>query len=166
MGITRAQQRLFLSRASQRTIYNQVNHNAPSRFLSEIPERLLQDDWAEKKERASRTVPQVVRPQRGTGYPGRVTQPSQLYTAGNPLGIPGVRKGMVVPSPARAVAESAMKRLFQPGDRVMHRKFGEGTVVALHGEGAETRIQIEFTAYGVKEFSLSIAPIVKLEDDE
>ncbi len=166
VGITRAQQRLFLSRASQRTIYNQVNHNAPSRFLSEIPERLLQDDWAEKKERASRTVPQVVRPQRGTGYPGRVTQPSQLYTAGNPLGIPGVRKGMVVPSPARAVAESAMKRLFQPGDRVMHRKFGEGTVVALHGEGAETRIQIEFTAYGVKEFSLSIAPIVKLEDDE
>ena len=48
----------------------------------------------------------------------------------------------------------------------MHRKFGEGQVVAVNGRGADARIQIEFTAYGVKEFSLSIAPIVKLEDDE
>ena len=59
-----------------------------------------------------------------------------------------------------------MASLFKPGDRVMHRKFGEGSVVGLHGTGSDARIQIEFTAYGVKEFSLSIAPIVKLEDDE
>ena len=48
----------------------------------------------------------------------------------------------------------------------MHRKFGEGRVVELHGAGSDTRIQIEFTAYGVKEFVLSIAPIVKLEDEQ
>jgi len=48
---------------------------------------------------------------------------------------------------------------------VMHRKFGEGRVAALIGNGADARIQIEFTAYGVKEFALSIAPIVKLEDE-
>ena len=59
-----------------------------------------------------------------------------------------------------------MQSLFRKGDRVMHRKFGEGQVVAVTGRGADARIQIEFTAYGVKEFSLSIAPIVKLEDDE
>ena len=165
VGITRAKHRLFISRASQRTIYNQVNHNAPSRFLGEIPERLLQDDWAEKKERASRNAPPVSRPARGSGYGAHVSQPSQLYTAGNPLNIPGVQRGFK-PSPARVLASSAMRNLFQPGDRVMHRKFGEGNVVGIHGAGAETRIQIEFTAYGVKEFNLAIAPIVKLEDDE
>ena len=53
----------------------------------------------------------------------------------------------------------------QKGDRVLHTKFGEGSVVAVTGKGSDARIQIEFTAYGVKEFSLSIAPIVKLEDE-
>lgn len=165
VGITRARKRLFMSRANQRTIYNQVNHNAPSRFLEEIPERLLQDDWAEKKERAGKNAPPVQRPQRGMPYTGRTAQPQPLFTAGDPLNIPGVRRGFA-PSPARSLASAAVQNLFKPGDRVMHRKFGEGSVVALHGAGADTRIQIEFTAYGVKEFSLSIAPIVKLEDDE
>lgn len=165
VGITRAQKRLFLSRASQRTIYNQVNRNAPSRFLQEIPERLLQDDWAEKKERASRNAPPVQRPVR-MGYGSRIMQPVQMMpTPGNPLNIAGVRRGFT-PSPARAVEDSAMAKLFQQGDRVMHRKFGEGTVVGVHGMGSDARIQIEFTAYGIKEFSLSIAPIAKLEDDE
>ena len=58
-----------------------------------------------------------------------------------------------------------MQNMFEKGDRVMHRKFGEGRVVELRGKGADARIDIEFTAYGVKEFSLSMAPIVKMEDD-
>lgn len=163
VGITRAQKRLFMSRANQRTIYNQVNHNEPSRFLKEIPERLLQDDWAEKRERASRNAPPVQRPMRGA-Y-GRTAHPAPTFTAGTPLNIPGVYRGFQ-PSPARELANNAMQNLFKPGDRVMHRKFGEGTVISLIGVGADARIRIEFTAYGVKDFSLAIAPIVKLEDDE
>lgn len=164
VGITRARKRLFLSHASQRTIYNQVNRNAPSRFLGEIPSRLMQDDWAEKKERAARNAPPVQRPVRG-GYGRSAAQPPQTLTAGNPLSIVGVRRGFAM-SPARELESSAMQNLFKQGDRVMHRKFGEGRVVALQGSGAQATIQIEFTAYGVKEFRLSIAPIAKLEDDE
>jgi hypothetical protein len=44
----------------------------------------------------------------------------------------------------------------------MHRKFGEGDVVEIHGNGNEARIVISFAAYGQKEFALSIAPIVKV----
>ena len=55
--------------------------------------------------------------------------------------------------------------MFQPGERVLHRKFGAGVVREIIGSGADARIVIEFTAYGRKEFALSIAPIVKLEDD-
>ena len=172
VGITRAQKRLFLSRASQRMLYNQVNHNAPSRFLQEIPERLLQDDWAEKKQAAFRDVPQMTKTHgMASGYGLKSTpavsqlgQP-KLTLHGEMLNIPGVTKGFV-PSPAREVSGSAMQNLFQKGDRVMHRKFGEGNVVEVRGKGSDARILIEFTAYGVKEFSLSIAPIVKLEDDE
>ncbi|MBP3637302.1 MAG: DNA helicase PcrA [Clostridia bacterium] len=170
VGITRAQKRLFMSRASQRMLYNQVNHNAPSRFLDEIPERLLEDEWGQKKQQAFRNAPQQAQPRGyGSNYGMRSTPAMadlgkpKLTLGGNALGIPGVQKGFT-PSKAREFADSAMQSLFQRGDRVMHRKFGEGVVVALHGHGAEARIQIEFTAYGVKEFALSIAPIVKLED--
>ena len=164
VGITRAQKRLFLSRAAQRTIYNQVNRNAPSRFLNEIPQRLLEDDWAEIKQRASRSAPMPTRPAR-PNY-GRI-QPGQMPTANAPLNIPGVQRGFgaFAASPARANADSAMQKLFSRGDRVMHAKFGVGQVVAVVGSGAAARIQIEFTAYGVKEFYLSIAPIVKLEEE-
>ena len=165
VGITRAMKRLFLSRATQRTIYNQVNHNAPSRFLTEIPSGLLVNNTAVQKERAARNAPPVQKPLRGQGFVGHVAQPSQLFSAGSPLSIPGVTKGFVQ-SPARQLESSAMQNMFKPGDRVMHRKFGEGTVVSSRGTGPDTMIRIEFTAYGIREFKLAIAPIARLEDDE
>ncbi len=171
VGITRAQKRLFLSRAQHRMLYNQVNHNPPSRFLTEIPERLLEDEWAQKRETAFHEAPRPMPRGYGSNYGLRSTPAMadlgkpRLTLGGNALDIPGVQKGFA-PSKARQLAGSAMQNLFRQGDRVMHRKFGEGRVVALVGSGADARIQIEFTAYGVKEFVLSIAPIVKLEDDE
>lgn len=79
------------------------------------------------------------------------------------LHIPGVQKGFS-PSLARRFADQAAQvALFHAGDRVLHRKFGEGNVVEIKGSGAECRVVIEFAAYGVKEFAASIAPIVKVE---
>jgi DNA helicase-2/ATP-dependent DNA helicase PcrA len=79
------------------------------------------------------------------------------------LNIPGVQKGFVG-SAARPAMSGVMQNLYKPGDRVRHLKFGEGNVVSVTGSGAQARIKIEFTAYGVKEFALSVVPIVKLED--
>lgn len=169
VGITRAKERLFLSRASQRMLYNQINHNAPSRFLSEIPSRLLEDEWEAKRKQTFKGDP-IPQPKSYTSGYGLKSTPSvsqlgqpRLTLGGNMLEIPGVQKGFT-PSKARQNV-SALQNIFKPGDRVMHRKFGEGNVVALKGSGADTRISIEFTAYGVKEFSLSIAPIVKIEEE-
>ncbi len=169
VGITRAKERLFLSRASQRMLYNQVNHNPPSRFLSEIPSRLMEDEWEAKRKQTFHGEP-VPQPRSYTSGYGLKSAPTvsqlgqpRLTLGGNMLEIPGVQKGFT-PSKARQSA-SALQNIFKPGDRVMHRKFGEGNVVELKGSGADTRISIEFTAYGVKEFSLSIAPIVKIEEE-
>ncbi len=169
VGITRAQQRLFLSRANQRMLYNQVNHNAPSRFLSEIPERLLEDEWEAKRRQTFHDTP-APQPRSYTSGYGLKSAPTvsqlgqpRLTLGGNMLEIPGVQKGFT-PSKARQ-SSSALQNLFKKGDRVMHRKFGEGSVVELTGSGADARIAIEFTAYGIKEFALSIAPIVKVEEE-
>jgi len=165
VGITRARQRLYLSFARRRTIFNQITHNPPSLFLKEIPQRLLIDEWAE----ASRGsfAPEPVKP----AVVSRRDRPRNLsfgtpgMAAGSQgaLNIPGVQKGFVA-SAARSTASGAVGNLFKAGDHVLHRKFGEGTVQAVKGSGADARIMIAFTAYGTKEFSLSIAPIVKIEE--
>ncbi len=169
VGITRAQKRLFISRAKQRMLYNQVNHNAPSRFLSEIPERLLQDEMAGINEMFGGHPQQQARP-RGS-YGARAAATRNAYAPARPgagsvpvgLNIPGVQKGFVG-STARSVAGSAVQNLYKPGDRVRHKKFGEGNVVSVTGTGSAARIRIEFTAYGEKEFALAVVPMVKLED--
>ena len=190
VGITRAQKRLFISRAKQRMLYNQVNHNAPSRFLDEIPERLLQDEMAgmnalfgnrpqpqpRQKGRASGSYASggapALRNTFGAAAPTRVSNGNPasrgaVYASAKPAGglgsIPGVQKGFVG-SAAREVASGALQGMYKPGDRVRHLKFGEGSVVSVTGSGSTARIRIEFTAYGVKEFALSVVPIIKLED--
>ncbi len=172
VGITRAQKLLFISRANQRMLYNQVNHNAPSRFLQEIPQRLLVDEMASLAsrfgDRAQQPAPRsrqssygAARPQQHPAYGNsRPAAPVRSATIGG-LNIPGVQKGFVA-SGASSVASGALEKLYQPGDRVRHLKFGEGTVESINT--AQGRIRIEFTAYGVKEFILAVAPIIKLDD--
>ena len=160
VGITRAKKRLYLSFARRRMLYNQITHNAPSLFLKEIPGRLIQEEWPT----ATRPAPSSAAPaapQRTAAHPPRnLSFGTPGMAAGRPaLNIPGVQKGFA-PSPARAMQTNA---LFKPGDKVLHRKFGEGTVQQVTGSGADARIMIAFTAYGTREFSLSIAPIVKID---
>ena len=89
--------------------------------------------------------------------------PEEFIAEMNALGVPGVQKGFT-PSAAASVPKDAVPAIFEVGDRVMHRKFGEGNVLEIRGSGSDARIVISFTAYGSKEFALSIAPIVKVVD--
>ena len=160
VGITRARKLLFLSCARQRTFYTQINHNAPSMFLREIPDRLINDVRKAARQHFGEEAPRqrsFARPPRPTdfGVPG-------MGQKRDPLSIPGVTKGFVG-SAARPLSSSALLNMYKPGDRVMHRKFGEGTVEKIWGKGGEAYISISFTAYGVKEFALSLAPIFKID---
>ena len=182
VGITRARRRLFLTRASERMLYNQYNRNPASRFLDEIPPRLVKEEYS----RSTRYIggrPSEQRPKRyGDDYSWESqdfpdTEPQSKISAaslGKPklkikgldLGsIPGVSRGFVGSS-ANALTDSAMQKLFSPGDRVRHPKFGAGKVTEVTGQGKEARIRIRFDTAGEKELALSIAPIVKAEDTE
>ncbi|NLE20203.1 MAG: UvrD-helicase domain-containing protein [Clostridiales bacterium] len=159
VGITRAKEFLYLTRARHRAIFNQASSNLPSPFLAEIPKELISDEWGiamrehfgEYKPPRERVKPSQRPPKTGFGIPG-MGQPA--------LGIPGVQKGFV-PSVSASLEEPA--RIFEEGDKVLHRKFGAGRVVSTSGSGAEARVTIHFTAYGEKEFSVAIAPIAKVE---
>ena len=83
--------------------------------------------------------------------------------------VSGVQRGMSTPVQPKVVAsaahETAKPSLFAAGDHVMHKKFGRGAVIRVTGSGSDARIMIRFddTRVGVKEFALSIAPIIKME---
>ena len=162
VGLTRAQDMLYLSYAVQRMLFNQMQHNPPSPFLEEIPSRLLDETGVQRRERAFPAYQERAREQQ-TARAQR--QPVKDFGGGRAgaLRIPGVQKGFGEQNVVTSVAgQNAPPTVFQEGDRVLHRKFGEGNVIGLTGKGAEARIAIEFAAYGVKEFAMAIAPIVKV----
>ena len=145
VGITRARKQLFLSSPASAPSSTRSTTTPQSSFLKEIPERLIKDvaerppALRRKKPSAQDRIP--VRPRKATdfGTPGM-----------GQLNIPGVSKGFVA-SAARPLSGSALLGMYKPGDRVMHRKFGEGTVEKVWGKaGADARISDSFTAYGAK----------------
>ena len=185
VGITRARKRLFLSYASERMLYNQYSHNPPSRFLKEIPARLLHASFSREKGQASFSsgynrggYGRQENSGRGIPYPGlsAVRKPSASGSIGKPAltlkgrsldAIPGVSKGFgTVQSAARKLEDDAMKSLFSAGDRVKHPKFGTGTVTEISGSGANARIVIRFDEGQEKTLSLAVAPIVRMEENE
>lgn len=167
VGITRAQDRLFLSYATQRMLFNLMQHNRPSQFLDEIPSRLIDGGMEARQAVQSAFRAHDERQQQSSSTRERPVlhvgrQPVKDFAGGRSgsLNIPGVQKGFAtVSSQAQAYVKPAV---FKPGDRVLHKKFGEGDVVKVTGSGNDARISIEFAAYGVKEFALSIAPIIKV----
>ncbi|MBQ7184278.1 MAG: UvrD-helicase domain-containing protein [Clostridia bacterium] len=157
VGITRARKKLFLSYARSRLLFNQVVSHDVSRFIREISPDLMK---VESRARSARPMPPA-RPRSAPSYPrAPVSRPKG---AGGLLNIPGVTKGFV-PSKAREGAGRALRGMYGPGDRVMHRSFGEGKVVAVTGDDSAPVITISFPSYGIKRFSLTAAPIIKLED--
>ena len=154
VAITRAKERLHLSHASKRMIYNQSSYNAPSRFIRELPANLIDRGI---------TLPQLQNNSSQTQRDITATRGIGIGANSNALNIPFVQKGF---SPNTENSNGALNSLFAKGDRVLHKKFGEGNVIKIRGEGADARIVIGFVAYGEKEFSLSIAPIIKVNTDE
>ncbi len=160
VGMTRAKKHLFLSLTRRRTIFNQISCNPPSSFIAEVPARLVSDEWGKTMRKhfgdKDEAYPSARRLSARPGKTGFGTPGMGL----DPLAIPGVRKGF---APAASAAEPGAAGVFHLGDRVLHKKFGEGTVSEISGKGRDSRIKIVFTAYGEKQFAASLAPIVKLE---
>nr|MBA3524283.1 ATP-binding domain-containing protein [Geodermatophilaceae bacterium] len=136
VGITRARERLYLTRATMRSAWGQPSYNPPSRFLEEIPAELVH--W-------TRTEP--AREQRFTGGGS-----AQARVAAAALSRGGLRGGVG----NRAVVALAA------GDRVSHDAFGLGTVTEASGEGDKAQATIDFGSSGSKRLLLRYAPVVKL----
>jgi DNA helicase-2/ATP-dependent DNA helicase PcrA len=135
VGITRARERLYLSRAIVRSAWGQPMTNPASRFFDEIPTDLI--DWR-------RTGPERSSPTRATTWGSRSTG------------------GTARPAPARGWQDTPALSL-NVGDRVNHDKYGLGTVVATDGVGPRATATIDFGSSGtIRLMLIGSVPMVKL----
>ncbi|NUT47955.1 MAG: DNA helicase PcrA [Saccharothrix sp.] len=134
VGITRAQQRLYLSRALVRSAWGQPSANPASRFLDEIPADLV--DWR-------RVEPKRSAPSAPTSW-SRGSGPSR-------------------PAPANTAWKDVPAVKLDVGDRVSHDKYGLGRVVAVDGSGPRATATIDFGGAGtVRLMLIGGVPLVKL----
>jgi DNA helicase-2/ATP-dependent DNA helicase PcrA len=158
VGITRAQQRLFLTHAWSRTQFGQTNFNPPSRFLTDdIPKEML--DVRESETRRST-------PSR-TGYGGYGQRRSGDQAGGyTVVGLPGttgevqVERGWTPPQ-VPGVTRREIPAIVA-GDTVRHERWGEGVVVTTSGGGEDTEATIRFEDVGEKRVLLAYAPLTKV----
>jgi len=144
VGVTRARQRLYVSRAVVRSAWGAPSHNPASRFLDELPVDLV--DWRRTEEAQTSwnrpVLPQL--PRRNAAPPGR-----RFGTA-------------AITADAAAKAQKREIPSLEPGDRVSHDSFGLGTVVALEGVADKAVASIDFGSNGVKRLLLRYAPVQKV----
>jgi len=151
VGITRAQERLYVTAARRRMVYGQTAHHLPSRFLEEIPAHLLLD--------------------RGEMRPGRFDEAARFHAPYGFSEASGERFRRRPDRTARAGAQHAAGTAgpsdgtavqWRAGEKVLHRKWGEGLIVSVHGEGDDTELVVVFDgAVGMKRLMARFAPLQK-----
>ncbi len=149
VGVTRARERLYVSRAMVRSAWGAPAHNPASRFLDELPVDLV--DWR----RTAQAQTRWGRPDLAANSPARLGAPTDAGRR-NFSSAAARADAMSKAKPARAIPS------LDPGDRVLHDSFGMGTVVTLEGAGDKSVASIDFGSEGVKRLLLRYAPVEKL----
>lgn len=116
VGMTRAEEKLYLSFAKRRFMYGETHYKIPSRFLDEIPDQYLDNPIRKEKEPAS----------------------SNFFTS--------------------RPAKEKPRNDYILGDKVSHKKWGEGVVVEV--KPGDTVIKVAFPNQGIKSLDISFAPLI------
>jgi DNA helicase-2/ATP-dependent DNA helicase PcrA len=199
VGITRAQERLYVTHAWVRNLFGGTQYNPPSRFLDEIPAALVEDVKGSRRgsRRSSGSWGSG-----GSGYGsgsgsygagsgsygsgstgGGTSNPSRrgpAVSSYDPDDEEGMRgrgrrddRGPGYEAHRERIVESALRPTppspsgaeqlgLKVGDDVLHKKFGEGVILNLRGEGDKTEAVVRFAGVGEKTLLLSWAPLEKL----
>lgn len=134
VGITRAEEALYLTNAFSRTLYGRTQYNRPSRFVEEIDQELLE-----------------IEGMRPTPKKTPVFAKKTAYSYKQP-------ETAVVPSKSATGGEN---NSWKSGDKVKHKKWGLGTVVRVSGTSKDLELDVAFPSQGVKRLLAAFAPIEK-----
>ena len=191
VGITRAQQKLFVSHAWSRQLFGTTNYNPPSRFLDEIPTALVEESGAvggrsgygrqsyRKRSTDDGAAPPPYRRAgggSGTGGSGSSASSSGSGSGGYRSPVSSFDPDDDVDWHRERVVDAALAagRRHEPapsnsqelglrtGDDVEHPAFGEGVIIEIRGQGDKAEATIRFREAGTKHLSLAWAPLKRL----
>ena len=184
VGITRAKENLFLTCSKQRTIFGSTSYNPTSRFLTEIPAELLEgydEAFGEtsnketmfKDSKYSWTYGSKNNANSGIGNSGirtyKVNEKEPAVAVASTINK-GSNSGFMF-----RTAESFLNNLtnsgtgnvdlskYKAGVKVMHKKFGEGTIGKVETEGEDLKVDIDFTKVGHKRLMAKFANLQIIE---
>lgn len=159
VGITRAEKILYLTNANSRLLYGRTNYNQPTRFLREISSDLLNYQGLARPANSSFKVSYTNSDTSKFGQGMSLAQalqerkrqaaPSSISTNSLPFG----KSSQSQPSKPEVA--------WAIGDIAHHKKWGDGTVLAVSGSGNSQELKISFPEVGLKKVLASIAPIEK-----
>ncbi|MGG0237990.1 DNA helicase PcrA [Bacillus rhizoplanae] len=138
VGITRAEEELYVTNAQMRTIFGRTSMNAESRFISEIPEGLIETLHEVKPKRESFSTKSKSTTTTTVRSRSAFVRPAVQTTGGEQIG-------------------------WSVGDKASHQKWGIGTVVSVKGEGDAKELDIAFPSpIGIKRLLAKFAPVTKV----
>lgn len=177
VGITRAEQKLYLTNSLSRLLYGKYQSNPVSRFIAEIDDELLDDSENERS---------VFQPSGQSDLPFGHHAGSSFDSSSSFASTYGSKQRRATNTYEKANAKSyydrkkeAKRSVFDPvtankdietvegpvtwaiGDKAVHKKWGVGTVVKVQGVGNEQELDIAFPNQGIKRLLSAFAPIQK-----
>jgi DNA helicase-2/ATP-dependent DNA helicase PcrA len=155
VGITRARERLYLTRSMMRSAWGQPAYNPPSRFLEEIPEALV--EWRRTGADAAKSFSGGT----GGGAASRAGSAAASLSSTAASGPGFGRRGGSGNFATRRGGDRPVISL-KVGDRVTHDQFGLGTVIAVTGRPGDEKATIDFGDERPKQLLLRYAPVEKL----
>jgi len=158
VGMTRAQEKLFLTYAYRRTVFGNTEERIPSRFLAELPDKFVDRHAGISALRAS--VPRSIGEEALTAG-GPKLNVVEILSGRRKAGGKSTDAGEKEGSGASGIALPD-EAPFRAGDKVEHTKFGRGVVVQVKGNGAEAEVTVAFPGEGIKKLSVRYAPLAKV----
>lgn len=156
VGITRAEQILFLTNANTRTLFGKTSYNRPTRFIREIDDELIQYQGLARPVNSS------------FGVKYSKEQPTQF---GQRMSLQQALQARKSNSQPQVTAQlqalntnNSHETSWEIGDVATHKKWGDGTVLEVSGSGKTQELKINFPGIGLKKLLASVAPISKKEN--
>ncbi|MGT2930525.1 DNA helicase PcrA [Streptococcus dentasini] len=167
VGITRAEQVLYLTNANSRTLFGKSSFNRPTRFIKEISDELLNYQGLARPVNTAFSATYASGEEKTFGQgmslaqalQNRKAQVAPSSTAKKEASLPFAQTALSV---GQKAAETPVLD-WQIGDIAHHRKWGDGTVLEVTGSGKSQELKIKFPDIGLKKVLASVAPIEKRE---
>lgn len=156
VGITRAEQILFLTNANTRTLFGKTSYNRPTRFIREIDDELIQYQGLARPVNSSFGVKYSKEQPTQFGQGMSLQQALQARKSNSQPQVTAQLQGLNT--------NNSHETSWEIGDVATHKKWGDGTVLEVSGSGKTQELKINFPGIGLKKLLASVAPISKKEN--